>query len=217
MSKLININKINENELTITKTGKYYNVLEKERKFLIKIKNLITPFGIGDYNGNKKYSMLLNIEEEKIIKKLECIRLRLIEEVVSNSKISKDVNIKVKTEETISMIFNDLYKENKNATKYPGFVKMNFATEYNTGLLKVGVIGEDNKSFGFKHTPETLKEFVGVGSLLDVVFSLNFYIMGGKQMGVSCKVYALRVKKKGVRNNLLGIMLEDSDDEEEEK
>ena len=71
MSKrqVINLDELDVNKVKVVKNDKYYNLTYEDKPFLLRVKDSRTPFGISDWNGNKKYTMLIDIKEALILKR----------------------------------------------------------------------------------------------------------------------------------------------------
>ena len=195
MSKrqVINLNELDVNKVKVVKNDKYYNLTYEDKPFLLRIKDTRTPFGISDWNGNKKYTMLVDIKEEDK-EKLNEMKNVIINQLLSDTKLLDDVKVKTKNKEALQNIFNDMYRVNNNK-EYFDTIKLNIVKDYNIENNYKLFLVKNKEPLGKSHKIETLQNEVERNSKLVAVFNPVFYIIGGKSMGVSMRAHALKFER----------------------
>lgn len=212
MNKPIKVEELNVEEVVLGKYKKYLNLSINKKRVYLRLKNVVCPFGVSDFNGNKDYSFQVSINKT-IKEKLDKLQESLIKQCISNKDIKKDIKLKKITEETLSLNFNDMYKESE---KYDPLMKMKFNKDWdNKDNIKVSFI-EEKQVIKNMNTEELINK-IGRMNKLDIVFTPSFYIISGKTLGVSMKVFAIKVSKR--KDNTITktqCLIEDSETEEEE-
>lgn len=193
------------------KKWKKYNILSYNKsKLYLRLKNVECPFGVSDYNGNKKFAMNVSITPE-IEKQLDLLQDKLIEDIIGNKDLNRELKLKRITKESLEYAFNNLYRESTN-DKYLSTMKVNFVKDYDhEGRIKT-TLYEGNKLVGQSHDEHTLINAVGKFASVDLVLNPTFYNISGKTIGVSMKAYALKVNDKVSKKPEVVFNFDDEDD-----
>ena len=205
-TKLLNLD---TNKITLTKNQKFYNINYEGKKLFVQLKGIKCPFGVSDYNGNKKFTTTLSVEDD-IKTKLDELKNKLINEVLSNEELSRDIKLKNLSVEKLDSIFNDVYKD-KSDGKYKPLMKINFNNDYNDAYKLKCCLIVNKKNLGNVLPVEQFTQEISTMSDLDLILTPLFYCINGKNIGVSFKAFAVKVHPRKTQHSLTECLFSDEE------
>lgn len=209
MSNTIKVNKLSTFDFStldikrVEKNNKvYYNIIDSNGKFVyFQTPFLYNTFPIGDYKGNCKYGVQLNINEEQY-NHFNKLKEKLLSLTFNNQDILKDTKKKIRSMDVLESIFQFSTTEREYENNKYYNVKMSFNTNYdNKEQLNCDVLINKEKIANKKVNSEDLIKMLGTRNKALYVFKPYYYIVGGN-IGCSLKVELIKLKKDSRENTI---------------
>lgn len=187
----------------------YMNVEDKQ--IILPTPKLKNSFGANDYNDNKRFSVRVKLEDDKLTKNLHKIDEHVLKSVASNKELYKQLGLKKKpTVDSLEMLYIPIVKSDD---KYGESFNIKLPTVWNKDVFKTVFYDTDKERLHL--TTDDIKEHITYENRCKYIIHVeSIWFVNGK-FGVT--ISAKQVLIYPSERELVGYNFSDSEDDKEEE